>query len=93
MKETTSFNEAASSSLETIMTAVQAGLPAGICTTNKKPVQKEIRFIGSAVADILWTSWCKDANGERFLAVLQKSGRVKLISSEQLSKYKLRSVK
>ena len=93
MKGTT-FNEAvATGSLDAIMTAIQAGLPEGLVTTNKKPVQKEIRSLGSALMETLWTSWCKDTEGCRHLALLQSNGRVKIISQEQLTNYEHRSVR
>ena len=78
--------------LDATLKAIQAGLPAGYTATNKKPVQKEIRKEGSAETTTVWTSWCKDPDGNRHLALLLSNGRVKLISQDALSNYKHHSI-
>lgn len=78
--------------LDASLKAIIAGLPQGFIATNKKPVQKEIRELKSPVVTTFWTSWVKDPDGNRHLALLLGSGRVKLISQEDLENYKHRSV-
>ena len=78
--------------LDATMKAIQEGLPSGYTTTNKKPVQKELQALHSSSTEKFWTSWCKDADGVRYLALLQSNGRVKLISMEKLSTYKHHSL-
>lgn len=78
--------------LNATMKAIIAGLPADYTATNKKPVQKEIRKDGSVETATVWTSWCKDPDGNRHLALLLSNGRVKVISQEALSNYKHHSL-
>ena len=78
-------------SLRRILNQIQTMLPAGYTTTNKKPVQKEIQRLGSSDQNLLWSTWCKDAEGNTFLA-LWNGKKVKLLSEEQLKEYKLRSI-
>lgn len=78
--------------LNATLKAIQEGLPAGYTATNKKPVQKEIRALNSPEVNTVWTSWCKDPDGNRHLALLLSNGRVKLISQEALSNYKHHSL-
>lgn len=92
MRKNSRPTEAINAQLNDVMEAINAGLPTGFKTTNKKPIQKEIRLLTSATTDTLWTSWCKNDAGERFLALLQSDG-VKLISQDELVNYQHRSVK
>lgn len=86
------ITEAQKAKLAGIMETIIAGLPSGYTATNKQPVKKEIRPLSSPATETLWSSWAKDDAGNRFLALLQNNGCVKLIEQEKLSNFKLRSV-
>lgn len=86
------FSEAQETMLEATLKAIIAGLPTGYHVTNKRPVQKEIQAIDSFETTTVWTSWCKDAAGARYLAFLKSDGRVKLLDEKCLVNYKLHSI-
>ena len=64
---------------------IQAGLPCGYKTTNKKAVRKRILELGS-LEEEHWTSWVRNGSAKG-LAYLKDNGEVKLIKEKDFSKY------
>ncbi len=78
--------ETGSSEASRALAAIQAGLPCGYKTTNKKAVKKKIRSIGSSSEEIFWSSWVLNGSS-RGLAYIKANGEVKLIKEKDFGEY------
>lgn len=67
---------------------IQAGLPKGYQTTNKRAVRKTVREIGSTCTEIFWTSWCQNCTSKG-LALLKPNGAVKIILEKDYQNYEV----
>lgn len=72
---------------------MQQHLPVGFHATNVAAIQKEVHKKNSAdIPKIWWTSWCVNAEGEKFLA-LYDGVNIKLIPEKNKNTYLIRTLK
>ncbi len=62
---------------------IKNNLPDGVTATNKSAVMKQKGYDSPT-----YTSWAKDEEGKKFLAVLKGGDKVKLIPEEEAKEYK-----
>lgn len=72
---------------------LQGLLQNGIVVTNSVAVQKSVQKKDSSECKTWWTSWCKAPDGQKFLALFDGRGKVKLIPEADKGKYIIKTVK